>query len=1012
MFGFLKKIFGSAQDRMVRKFTKIVGKVNEWDEKYKSLSDDQLRAKTQEFRDRIKKGESLDDILPEAYGVVKNVCRRLIGTQVHVSGYNQQWDMVPYDVQIVGAIALHNGCVAEMMTGEGKTLTAVMPLYLNSLSGKPVHLVTVNDYLVKRDCEWVGSVLRWLGVTTGTLMNETPMEQRHEVYAADVVYGTSSEFGFDYLRDNSMATAKEEQVQRGFFYAIVDEVDSILIDEARTPLIISGPSPVSRQMYDELKAGVNELVKRQRDLCTRYASEASKVLDFSDRTMVDGKSHTKEESQKEKEALRKLWLVSKGTPRNKILKRARENPDYRAAIDEWDLYYYSDQNKEERAEALADLYIVIDEKSSEYELTDKGITAWEACTGGAGTSNDFVMLDISYEYLKIDEDHSLTPDQKMEEKLKVQDEDAKRKERAHNLRQMLRAHLLMEKDVDYIIIDGKIVIVDENTGRPQPGRRFSDGLHQAIEAKEGVEIQRETQTYATITLQNFFRMYEKIAGMTGTASTEANEIKQIYKMDVLAIPTQKPCIRKDFNDEIYMTEREKYNAILKEVREIHEKGRPILIGSDSVEVSEKLSRIFKQNKLPHTVLNAKFNEMEAEIVANAGQHGAITIATNMAGRGTDIKLGQNVANTGGLYVIGTTRHQSRRIDRQLRGRCARQGDPGSSKFFVSFEDSLLRLFASPRMTSVLQRFRPPEGEPISAGILNKSIETAQKRVEQRNYTIRKHTLEYDDVMNKQRKELYDFRNDVLRRENMEEIALELIDNVCKQAAQDFFRDHSEESGWDPEGFRQWLMQQFPITFPKGYFDEDHIDVEELEKRASTVVTEAFKKKLEIEKAKVQNVPRSPVNDALRHLMVRKIDQNWQEHLLEMDHLRSEVHLRSLGQRDPLMEFKHEAFAKFDEFGKKIQKEITHDIFKFQMIPTDHPSITELLSRIQMERNRSLVGEMNGEMAPPPEQQQPPVEVKAVPITVPPKVGRNDPCPCGSGKKYKNCCMEKDENAEG
>jgi preprotein translocase subunit SecA len=1009
MFGFLKRIFGSAQDRMVKKFTKIVAQVNEWDEKFKSLSDDQLRAKTDEFRERIKKGESLDDILPEAFGVVKNVCRRLNGTEVHVSGYNQKWDMVPYDVQIVGAIALHNGCVAEMMTGEGKTLTAVMPLYLNALTGKPVHLVTVNDYLVKRDCEWVGSVLRWLGLKTGALMNETPMEQRHEIYDADVVYGTSSEFGFDYLRDNSMAASKEEQVQRGFFFAIVDEFDSILIDEARTPLIISGPSPVSRQMYDQLKSGVDELVKRQRDLCTRYATEASKVLDFSDRTQAVEKAKNKETAQKEKEALRKLWLVSKGTPRNKILKRARENPDYRAGIDEWDLYYYSDQNKEERAQALADLYIVIEEKSSEYELTDKGILAWEECTGGAGTSSDFIMLDISYEYLKIDDDHSLSNEEKMERKLKVQDEDAKRKERAHNLRQMLRAHLLMEKDVDYIVQEGKIVIVDENTGRPQPGRRFSDGLHQAIEAKEGVEIQRETQTYATITLQNFFRMYEKLAGMTGTAATEANEIKQIYKMDVLTIPTHKTCIRNDFNDEIYMTEREKYNAILKEVRDVHNQGRPILIGSDSVEVSEKLSRIFKQNKLPHTVLNAKFHEMEAEIVANAGHRGAVTIATNMAGRGTDIKLGENIAQIGGLYVIGTTRHQSRRIDRQLRGRCARQGDPGSSKFFVSFEDSLLRLFASPRMTAVLQKFRPPEGEPISAGILNKSIETAQKRVEQRNYTIRKHTLEYDDVMNKQRKELYDFRNDVLHREKMEEIALELLDGVCTQAANEFFRNRSEEGGWDAEGFRHWLMRQFPITFPEGYFDDDHAEIEELEKRASDVVIEAFKKKLEFENAKVQNAPRSPVNEALRHLMVRKIDQNWQEHLLEMDHLRSEVTLRSLGQRDPLMEFKQEAFVKFDEFGKKIQREITHDLFKFQMIPADHPSITELLSRIQMERNRSLVGEMNGEVPPQPE--QPPQQAKPVPVTVPPKVGRNDPCPCGSGKKYKNCCMEKDEAHE-
>lgn len=993
MFDFIKKIFGTAQSRLVSKYSKIVEEVNGWDEKYNALSDDQLHKKTDEFKERIQKGESLDQLLPEAYGLVKNVCRRLMGNPVHVSGYDQPWDMIPYDVQIVGAISLHNGCIAEMKTGEGKTLTAVMPCYLNALTGKPVHLVTVNDYLAKRDCEWVGSILRWLGMTTGALTNDTPLEDRNGIYQCDVVYGTASEFGFDYLRDNSMVTSKEQQVQRGYYYSIIDEVDSILIDEARTPLIISGPVPVSRQMYDELKSGVGELVRKQRDLCNRLASEARKVIDAKG---------LNEKEQEVKDALRKLWLVSKGTPRNKVLMRLKEDPDMRAALDKMDLYYYSDVNKQERADTLAELYIIIEEKSNEYELTDKGITSWQEITGATG--DDFVLMDIAHEYIKIDENQELTEEEKVKHKLAIQEEDAKRKERTHNLRQLLRAHLLMERDVDYIIHEDKIVIIDENTGRQQPGRRFADGLHQAIEAKESVSIQKETQTYATITLQNYFRMFKKLSGMTGTAITEANEFMQIYKLDVLEIPTNEPCIRKDFNDEIYMAEREKYNAILKDVREIHGQGRPILIGTESVEVSEKLSRIFKQNKLPHTVLNAKHHDSEAEIIAHAGMRGAITIATNMAGRGTDIKLEKGIANLGGLYVIGSTRHQSRRTDRQLRGRCARQGDPGSSKFFVSFEDPLLRLFASPRMTGILQRFRPPEGEPISAGILNKSIETAQKRVEQRNYTIRKHTLEYDDVMNKQRQEVYSFRNDILHSEDIVPVATDLLQNVIADATEEFFQSRDVEEGWDPEGFRQWLMHQFPVSFEEGIFDDDHLDVPEIEEMTSKKIIKAFKEKLARENAKIDDPSIKPAHQAVRNLMIRKTDQLWQEHLLSMDHLRADVTLRVVGQRDPLMEFKHEAFRMFDVFSRHLHKEITRDLFKFEIVTRGHPSLEQLLTGLQLETNRSLVDDIE---APPQavqeSSQEPQPKPKPTPVTVGPKVGRNDPCPCGSGKKYKKCC---------
>nr|WP_068468646.1 preprotein translocase subunit SecA [Candidatus Protochlamydia phocaeensis] len=1016
MFGFLRKIFGSAHDRLLSKYRKIVNEVNRWDEQFKSLTDDQLRAKTAEFRQRLQKGETLDQLLPEAYGVVKNVCRRLSGTEIHVSGYNQRWDMVPYDVQILGAIAMHYGAIAEMHTGEGKTLTAVLSLYLNALSGKPVHLVTVNDYLAQRDCEWVGTVIRWLGLTTGALTNSVPIEGRKHIYACDVVYGTASEFGFDYLRDNSMAMSKEDQVQRGYYFAIIDEVDSILIDEARTPLIISGPVPDSRQMYDELKEGVAELVRRQRDLCNRLASDARKVLDLLP-PPDSGIKKDKKQEEAEQEAYRKLWLVGKGTPQNKLLKRLKENPDIRAAIDKWDLYYHAEQNKSERLQAVAELYMIVDEKGNEYELTDRGISAWQTYTGGIGSSEDFIMMDISHEYIKVDEDPTLDEDAKMARKLEIREEDAKRKERAHNLRQLLRAHLLMEKDVDYIIHDNKIVIIDENTGRPQPGRRFSDGLHQAIEAKEGVEIQKETQTYATITLQNFFRMYEKLSGMTGTATTEANEFKEIYKLDVLEIPTHRPCRRVDYNDEIYMTEREKYNSILKEVRGIHEQGRPILIGTESVEVSEKLSRIFKQNGLEHTVLNAKQNEREAEIVAQAGRRGAITIATNMAGRGTDIKLEEGVAELGGLYVMGTTRHQSRRIDRQLRGRCARQGDPGNSKFYISFEDSLLRLFASPRITGVLQRFRPPEGEPISAGMLNKSIETAQKRVEQRNYMMRKHTLEYDDVMNKQRQEIYAFRNEVLQVEDIESVAIEVIESVCAIGAEKFFQSHSEEGGWDPEGYRQWLLHLFPVSFDEHAFDQEHLDVEQIESIAAEKVVQAFKEKLARENAKVplqlieEGEPPRPAHNAVRNLMIRKTDQMWQEHLLRMDHLRSDVTLRAVGQRDPLTEFKHEAFALFDELSRNLRTEVARAVFRFEIIPPQQTLQQLLQAGLRLETNRSLFNDLqNIQPAPVPQEreeereEQEEEEDKSEPLLSGPRIGRNDLCPCGSGKKYKKCCQ--------
>ena len=1017
MINLLKKVIGTAQERQIARYKKLVRKVNEYDTEFQSLDDTALRAKTDEFKKRYQSGETLDDLLCEAYAVIKNVCRRLVGQEIAVSGYEQRWDMVPYDVQILGAIAMHKGCVSEMQTGEGKTLTAVMPLYLNALTEKPVHLVTVNDYLAKRDCQWVGSVLKWLGLTCGALTNDTPPHERSKIYACDVVYGTASEFGFDYLRDNSMSMRLEDQVQRGHFFAIVDEIDSILIDEARTPLIISGPVPQSKQLYHELKEGVEQIVQMQRQVTQKLASEAKRELEACGYELRgDGQTAklSKEQEEGLQRALEKFWVVSKGTPRNKVLKRVLEDPDLRSRLDQVDLLFYGDFNAKARAEALKELFITVDEKSSEYELTDLGIEAWAQRTPG-GSHEDFLMLDLGPLYAEIEQNDALSDEQKMEQKAKLQNADAERKERAHNLRQLLRAHLLMERDVDYIVHDDQVVIIDENTGRPQPGRRFSDGLHQAIEAKENVEIQKETQTYATITLQNYFRLYNKLGGMTGTALTEAGEFKEIYKIEVLAIPTHVPCKRDDSDDEIYMTEREKYQAILKEIRSVHEKGRPILIGTESVEVSEKLSRILKVNRLPHTVLNAKHHEKEAEIISQAGRRSAITIATNMAGRGTDIKLDQGVAELGGLHVIGTTRHQSRRIDRQLRGRCARQGDPGSSKFYVSFEDQLMRFFASPKLNLLIKKWRPPEGEAISAGILNRSIETAQKRIEQRNYTIRKYTIEYDDVINRQRQEIYRFRNEVLQSKTALEHFEHLLDNSLHSLCAEYTQQKVSGGKWNAPGLVDRLLHLFPITI-------DEQELYQMGQKPEEVQSKLFEKLLKLVQQKFDSLkektlpllqPTAPkeaseqiVHQALQNLLLQKLDQHWQEHLLNLDHLRSDVSLRSVGNKDPLMEFKQESFKLFERMIFTFNEEVLIQLFSLEVSPYRQPEhrLEEMLENLNFQTEQSMLPEMEHTVLG----DAPSSEAEKIPATTPPQVGRNDLCPCGSGKKYKKCCSKEED----
>lgn len=946
MFSLLKWIFGTAQDRMVRRYRQRVNSINRHYEQFKQLPAEQIKELTLTFKQRHQEGASLDSLLEEAFAALKAMCFRMQGEMITVMGHTIEWNMVPYDEQLIGAMAIFEGNISEMQTGEGKTLTATLPLYLHAICGKPVHLVTVNDYLAQRDRQWAGILLEHMGLSTATLTQATPAHERSSVYQADVVYGTASEFGFDYLRDNSMAQSKDQQVQRGHYFAIVDEIDSILIDEARTPLIISGPSQVSRHMYDELKDPVAHLIRLQREQSGRLASEAKRLLDEIGATGLELPKLTQEALKKLHDATLLLWKTSKSTPRNRLLMKLREVPHIRKALDDQDLRLYNESNKDEREATLSELYLVIDERRNEFELTDLGIETWsqihQQAQSRRDAAQDFVMMDLAEAYEEVDSNHSLSEEERLQQKIAVREEDMQRKERAHNLRQLLRAHLLMDKDVDYIVVEGKIVIIDENTGRPQPGRRFSDGLHQAIEAKEGVHIQKETQTYATITLQNYFRLYSRLSGMSGTAITEEKEFKETYGIGVAAIPTHLICRRQDANDLVFMTEREKYNAILKDVKQIHELGRPILIGTDSVETSEKLSRIFKQNGLTHIVLNAKNHAHEAEIISQAGQKSAITISTNMAGRGTDIKLGAGIAELGGLHVIGTTRHNSRRIDRQLRGRCARMGDPGTSQFYVSFEDQLLRLFANERITSLLQKFRPPEGEPISTSMLTRSIETAQKRVEQHHFNMRKHTLEYDNVMNVQRSEIYAFRNEILHCDDIMEFCKGLID----QAVYSLNARLEQEGPWSSELFSQYLIESFPVNFDEKLMPSDHSKALEF---ATRMIQEAFAFKIQLEVKKFEALSADIsgfIPQAMRMLSLRRLDTYWQQHLLAMDHLRSDVQLRALGQKDPLMEYKHEAFGLFQRLTEVLYLEICQDLFRFQLVPNTHEEDVATSSTLQ------------------------------------------------------------------
>lgn len=1006
MINFLKKIFPSKNDRVVRGLYKTVAEINKAEEKLQSLSEPQLQAKTAEFKERFNKGESLDSLMVEAYAVVKNACRRLKGTTAQVTEHELVWDMVPYDVQLMGGVVINSCGIAEMATGEGKTLMATLPLYLNALSGRNCQLITVNDYLALRDSQWMGHLFTYLGLTVGCLQTTLrDPAQRRAQYACDITYGTNSEFGFDYLRDMGMAMDRKELVQRDHFFAIIDEVDSILIDEARTPLIISGPAAVSTHRYDILKPSVERVYRKQAQMCNDMVNEAKEAL----------AAHV--EGDDRQLAVRKLVKAKLGMPKHKLLMRLMEDPDIRRAMDKDEGFIRSQNNKGLFEEVKEELYFTIDERNQDVDLSEKGRDLLDP-----QDSEAFVLPDLTDLFSQIDTDEALDEEQKIEHKQQIQSSFDVKSESIHNISQLLKAYCVFEKDVQYVVADGKVVIVDEYTGRLMEGRRYSDGLHQAIEAKENVKIERETQTLASITIQNYFRLYEKLAGMTGTAETEATEFKEIYKLDVVTIPTNRPCIRKDLNDQVYKTRREKFTALINEVKEKHAKGQPILVGTASVDISELISRMLKIEKIPHNVLNAKNHAAEAEIVARAGQKGAITIATNMAGRGTDIKLGEGVRELGGLHVIGSERHDSRRVDRQLRGRCSRQGDPGSSVFFVSLEDDLMRLFMSERMVKLMETMGMKEGEVLEAPMLSHSIQTAQRRVEQQHFAVRKRTLEYDDVMNQQRQVIYGLRKDVLMAEDMRGFLMDIVELALDDSFDKFKPERVGEGQLDREAYMNWLRSVFPIKFPDDILGE-----------GKTFDREAVRKGLMKHIDHAYSIKESKENpDALRWLeqqiILSAVDENYKVHLYEMDALRTSIGLKAYAQRDPLVEYKQEAYKLFQGLMDKISFAILGRMFRSS---TSYEAMVNFLQmpdiveqHLQLDgfdrpvnpveeapeaplQEMSVSYSHSGEEEPEDEENHERVLAPPEPVLpqrrVHPKVGRNEPCPCGSGKKFKQCC---------
>ena len=982
--------------------------------------------------------EVLDELLPEAFATVREACRRLKGSVVSVTGHELMWDMVPYEVQLIGGIQLHLGRIAEMATGEGKTLVATLPLYLNALPGRGAHLVTVNSYLARRDSQWMGHLYGWLGLTVGCLDDtEAGSWERRAVYACDITYGTNNEFGFDYLRDN-MVTTLEQRVQRQHVFAMIDEVDSILIDEARTPLIISGPvGHEGDGQYADFNQAVVRLVRRQSDLVNTLVADGERALQAED---TDA-------------AALALFKAQLGGPKNKRLMKSMQEQGVKQLVLRMELDHLADRKlpaaKQQYRDLEDDLLYVLDEKGHTVHLTEQGLD-WLS----PDDRDAFVLPDIATVIGQLDRDQSLSVPERLEQRAQIEREYATKSERLNIIHQLLRAHALYEKDVNYVVQDGQVLIVDEFTGRTMPGRRWSEGLHQAVEAKEGVQVKGETQTMATITIQNYFRMYEKLSGMTGTAETEENEFHEIYGLSVSVIPTNRGIARQDRQDLVYKTRREKYNAIVEETRRLHDLGYPVLVGTASVEASETLARLFARAGLPHNVLNAKYHQREAEIVAEAGRSGAITIATNMAGRGTDIKLGAGVTASkpstindadgkpvaideiGGLHIIGSERHESRRIDRQLRGRSGRQGDPGASQFFLSLEDDLMRLFGSDRIAKLMDRMGAQDGEVLTHPLITRSIEQAQKRVELQNFQSRKRLLEYDDVMNQQREVIYSLRAFALEGgEELKGEALKMIDRGMQRRVEQALTTFDRPEEWDFEYVQQDLLMHFMVQVPEFTGDAVPTSMDDAVAAAVAAGRAAFDAKLASLNAVADESGQGFADRLLALVMLNVLDEKWKDHLYDLDQLRASIHYRSWGQKDPLVEYKQDAYAMFVDLMHDLANTFTERFLKAQLVfeeaaPEPEPVVMPAVDAAPRRRYNALgiledVPSEEAEAADDDaEASSASAESRPVVQGTPAIVGagalrslqpgggalpagweqtpRNNACPCGSGKKFKKC----------
>ncbi|MEA3286997.1 MAG: preprotein translocase subunit SecA [Candidatus Marinimicrobia bacterium] len=999
---FITKIFGTSSDRETKQLLPIVDQINKHYEALSDATQESLIAKTEAWKTHIQnevakletrltdEGQDhkeiqtavydleqdwLKEIQTEAFAVVKRGATLLMGQTIKVTGQELTWDMIPYDVQLMGAIVLDQGKIAEMKTGEGKTLVATMPIYLNALVGKGVHIITVNDYLAQRDSQWMGAILKYLGLSIGVILNQMSPPERQEMYNCDVTYGINSEFGFDYLRDN-MSISKQDQVQRGHYYAIVDEVDSVLIDEARTPLIISGTvdSPIA-QRYTDLRPLVESLMRRQTTLVNTIMSDAEKLL---------------EDPKTEYEAGELILKAHRGSPKHRRLQKLYQEHGIQKLRQRIENDYLRDKRLPELDE---ELFFVIEEKQNSVDLTDKGREALSP-----NDPDRFVIPDLPTLLTDLELNTELSLQEANEQKEKLYALHGERSDTIHNLSQLLKAYSLFEKDVDYVVQEAKVMIVDEFTGRIMHGRRYSDGLHQALEAKEKVQIEKESQTLATITLQNYFRLYKKLAGMTGTAVTEAEEFFSIYKLGVVEIPPHRPIIRDDQDDHIYKTRREKFNAVIEEIIASHQSGQPVLVGTITVEVSETLARMLKRLKIPHNVLNAKQHGREAEIVARAGQAHAVTIATNMAGRGTDIKLGPGVTELGGLKILGTERHESRRIDLQLRGRSGRQGDPGASLFYLSLEDDLMRLFSSDRVASVMDRLGLQEGEVIKAGMVTKAVERAQKKVEARNFGIRKHLLEYDNVMNQQREVIYDRRQAALDGLDLKMEYGEVIENFADSVVDKYTELEKDVELWDWNGLVLDLSATALVQLPDAPAVD--LDPDKLGELIQKLLWDSYNEKAEITGSN-ENFKRLQ-----QFVYLRVIDEKWREHLYEMDQMKEGINLRAVGQKDPLIEYKKEGYQLFVKMLDFIDREVLKLFFHARIVDEKENRMRRARNLSSQHAESSNMGFLNalpqteqgsaaGSSQAGPPQKQKPISVEA-------KVGRNDPCPCGSGLKYKKC----------